>query len=183
MSERSRVINRIDEFNMYIEKRIPKLLKKYVQILKNDFNENLISVVLFGSAARKTMKQNSDIDILLVIDPLPKSAFKRIEIIRESESKLSNAPEYIYFAKFHAYGSPFNYVIFDRQEAMKNHYLYLDLIDEAIVFYDKGNFFIRKLREFKKRITQLGAKRFYLPDGTWYWDIKPDLKLGEEFEL
>jgi hypothetical protein len=54
---------------------------------------------------------------------------------------------------------------------------------DAVVLHDAGAFFSHKLDEMRKRMMELGSKRVKLPDGTWYWDLKPDLKPGEEFEL
>jgi len=38
-------------------------------------------------------------------------------------------------------------------------------------------------RKEKERLKVLGSKRIQLKDGTWYWDIKPDLEFGEIFTL
>jgi hypothetical protein len=35
----------------------------------------------------------------------------------------------------------------------------------------------------KAHMKKLGSMRIELPDGTWYWDVKPDLSAGEVFEL
>lgn len=46
-------------------KRILKLLK---HSLKQLYGERLVNVILFGSYAKQTAHQNSDIDILIVLD-------------------------------------------------------------------------------------------------------------------
>jgi len=32
-------------------------------------------------------------------------------------------------------------------------------------------------------MKELGSKRVFLTDGSWYWDLKPDLRIGEVFEI
>lgn len=32
-------------------------------------------------------------------------------------------------------------------------------------------------------VARSEAKNFFLKDGSWYWDLKPDLLAGEVFEL
>jgi hypothetical protein len=76
-----------------------------------------------------------------------------------------------------------SYLVLSEEEADRNRYLYLDMIDEAILLYDPDGFFAERLQRLRERLAQLGARRVWLPDGSWYWDLKPDLKLGEEFEL
>lgn len=53
----------------------------------------------------------------------------------------------------------------------------------SFVLYDKDNFFAKRLNAVEKRLRELGSKRIRLEDGTWYWDLKPDLKSGEVFTL
>jgi len=53
---------------------------------------------------------------------------------------------------------------------------------DGIVLFDRDGFFEGLLNELKARLKELGPKKVYVGD-KWYWDLKPDLVLGEEFEL
>ncbi len=57
------------------------------------------------------------------------------------------------------------------------------MIDASVILYDKNGFFKNRLKELKDRLLELGSKKIVLEDKTWYWSLKPDLKLGEVFEL
>jgi len=57
------------------------------------------------------------------------------------------------------------------------------MVDDAVVLYDPAGFFKRTIQDLQNRLKELGARRVWLEDGTWYWDIKPDLKPGEVFNL
>ena len=41
----------------------------------------------------------------------------------------------------------------------------------------------RKLAALRRRLAELGSRRIELADGSWYWDLKPDLRPGEMIEL
>jgi len=57
------------------------------------------------------------------------------------------------------------------------------MIEEGIILHDQGGYFARRLKALKERLAALGSRKVHLEDGTWYWDLKPDLVLGEVFEL
>jgi hypothetical protein len=70
-----------------------------------------------------------------------------------------------------------------RAEADRNRFLYLDMTRDAILLFDRNGFFKTRLSKMVTRMKELGSVRTDLPDGSWYWDIKPDLRAGEVFEL
>ncbi len=74
-------------------------------------------------------------------------------------------------------------IIFSKEETKENRYLFLDVIEDGVILHDREGFFEDRLKSFKKRLEELGAKRFFLEDGSWYWVLKPDLKPGEVFKL
>jgi predicted nucleotidyltransferase len=53
-----------------------ELLKKTVDEMKRYFDKNLVSVVLYGSLARGDVKKDSDIDLLVIFEDLPKERLK-----------------------------------------------------------------------------------------------------------
>jgi hypothetical protein len=68
------------------------------------------------------------------------------------------------------------------EKAVAGSPLFLDMIDDARILYDRDGFFARRLALLCERLTQLGAKRPWRGN-TWYWDLKPDFRPGEVFEL
>ena len=63
---------------------INQLLKELIAELENKFQDNFTGLVLFGSYARGTQKEHSDVDILLTFKKLPKSRFARLELIENT---------------------------------------------------------------------------------------------------
>lgn len=60
--------------------------------------------------------------------------------------------------------------------------LFLDLIEDAVILFDRDGFFAGILERFRKRLQELGARRIWKGDW-WYWELKPDYKPGEIFEI
>ena len=154
-------------------------LQSFCSRLKASFgSERILSVALFGSVARRQARSDSDIDLLVVhkeVDFNP--AYRSVDIVfalkEEDECKrlvgqgLNPQPACIFMTKSELWDRP---------------HILLDILIEGILLYDVGVLESR-LRALKERLNALGSKRVALPDGTWYWDLKPDWKPGEIIEL
>jgi hypothetical protein len=69
-----------------------------------------------------------------------------------------------------------------REETLKGSPIFLDMVEDCIILYDKEEFFAGVLIKLKERLAALGAKRVWRGNA-WYWDLKPDFKPGEVFEI
>ena len=56
-------------------------------------------------------------------------------------------------------------------------------LEKTRTFKKMRNFMEKVLSGLEKRLKRLGAKRVFLKDGSWYWDLKPDVKKGEVIEI
>ncbi len=68
------------------------------------------------------------------------------------------------------------------EEAEAGSPLFLDMVQDARLLYDRDGFFAKRLAGLRRRLAELGAKRIWRGN-VWYWDLKPDYKPGEVFEL
>ncbi len=152
-----------------------QILIKFKHSLLERFGANLISLVLFGSVARGTAREESDIDLLIILKDAPDSYYRRLEPVIDIELKLRESASRASLM--------FSTIILSREEAMENRNIFLDMIDTSIILYDKNDFFKNRLKEMKKRLLQLGSKKIVLEDKTWYWNLKPDSTPGEVIEL
>lgn len=137
--------------------------------------ERLISIVLFGSVARAQAGPTSDIDVLLVAEGLPRS-------LADRRRPFLQAWEHARAAR----GLPhveWNLVVKTPDEARVRSPLYLDLVPDGILILDRQGFFAEVLAGMRARMRELGSRRIHLPDGSWYWDLKPDFRFGEVVEL
>jgi len=158
---------------MFGYKDYRQTLTQFMQLLLDRFDNKLISFVVFGSVARGTAGKESDVDLLIVLKDVPDVYYKRLRPIIDIELQLREGGE-----------TPvFSCIILSIEEAKENRNIFLDMIDASIILYDKDDFFKNRLKELNNRLLQLGSKKVVLDDKTWYWNLKPDIKLGEVIEL
>jgi len=141
------------------------------------YGERLTALVIFGSAGRGTARPDSDVDLLIVADPLPRGRSRRIDEFEEVERRLRElvAPDLGAVPLL----SP---VLKTPEEVGHGSPLFFDMTDDARILVDRGSFFARELDRLRERLAQLGARRIWLGNA-WYWDLKPDYRPGEVFEL
>ena len=149
---------------------------KLKEILQND----LISVVLFGSAARGEAGEGSDIDILIVAEKFGEEG--RFEVFNEIEKYLKASEEYCDL-KDKKLGTLISPVPLTPSEVEKNPSILLDIVMDGIMLYDVDDFIINKMKSMKRKLKKMGSERIFLDDKRYYWDLKPDYKLGEVVEI
>ncbi|ACR41410.1 nucleotidyltransferase domain-containing protein [Saccharolobus islandicus] len=155
------------------------LLNNMVKIMKEEFKDDLISVVLYGSVARGDNRNDSDVDLLIIIKNLPKdSMLKRIRLFETKVEDKLNLDEY-WKNGYYISLSP---ILKTPEEAEKISPLYLDMAYDAIILYDKNQFFTKILQKLKERLKELGAERVRIGK-KWYWVLKKDSKFGDTIEL
>lgn len=155
------------------------LVNRLIELLLANLGEKLVSVVLYGSIARGSAQKNSDIDLLVIADSLPKSRMDRQKLFLRIEEPLQPAMDSLWNEGFHVDFSP---IILSLEEASRMRPLYLDMVEDAIILYDKNGFFKGILERLRKRLEELGGKRIWIGN-KWYWVIKPSIKFGEVVEI
>lgn len=162
-----------------INKSLEKLAVKFASLVRKNFKENVVSIVLFGSVARKEANEHSDIDLLIVFKTLPTGRLARTALLEKIENALEKD-----LSALRAKGlfTNLNYLLKTKEEAENMRPLYFDLTDDAVYLYDKNNFFKAILNKLAARLKKLGSKR--RKEGkVRYWELKPDIKPGEIFEI
>jgi hypothetical protein len=168
--------------------RIPQgifrpIIHQYCNLLQQHFGNRLVSVAVFGSVAQGTAKINqSDIDVLIVVDGWTDDVWLRIRELMEVEKELSLTPEYRTLSVNGIWTSIQNYPL-SSKEATHFHRVYLDMIHNRAIVYDREKRMETYLEELRQKLKQLGSYKVINPDGTWYWVLKPDLKAGEDLIL
>ena len=139
----------------------------------------MVSLVVFGSVARDTERYDSDLDFLLVCEELPAGRLRRVEDFHAVEGALEPLLEGL---KRDGYAISLSPVFKTRKEATAGSALFLDLLEDSIILCDREGFFTGVLARLRERLAVLGARRIWRGNA-WYWDLKPDFKPGEVFEL
>lgn len=140
-----------------------------------ELGERLVSLVLFGSVARGEARENSDIDVLIVAEGFPRS-------LRDRRGPLLAAWERARAERSLPW-MEWNLVTKTPEEASFHSPLYLDMVEDGVLLFDRNGFFGAVLEEIRARMRELGSRRVRLDDGSWYWDLKPDYRFGDVVEI
>ncbi|MEM0093975.1 MAG: nucleotidyltransferase domain-containing protein [Thermofilum sp.] len=155
------------------------ILLELVEALRRRLGDSLVSVVVYGSVARGEARRDSDIDLLVVAEDLPRGRFERQDLFMEVEESLRPLIEE---AEKLGYTIEFSPLLKTPEEAARTTPLYLDMVEDAVILYDRGGFFQGVLERLRKRLEELGAERVKCGK-LWYWRLKRDYKFGEVIEL
>lgn len=143
------------------------------------YGERLVAAALFGSVARGTMRPDSDIDLFLVVEPLPPDRAARMAEFAQLEGALAEPLAAARKAGVYTLLSP---VIKTPSEMRAGSLLHLDLTDQARIFHDPQGVLRAYLDELAARLRALGARRVHRGGG-YYWLLKPDYRWGDRIEL
>lgn len=162
-------------FGAAFERLYPLLLQSCREL----YGPRLLAVVVFGSVARGTAGPDSDLDILIVADPLPPGRVARVREFGAVETALEPQMEASRREGLFTRLSP---VFKTRSELDRGSPLFLDMVEDAQVLYDPQGVFSSTMARLRQRLAALGARRVWR-DGAWYWDLKPDYRCGDVFSL
>lgn len=165
-----------------IKEEYIEYINQIVDSLKSRLGDGLISVVLYGSVARGDAGEGSDVDLLVVSDLFKDPYGDRFRLFQEIENSLllSEARRRL---KRLGFGTLISPVPLTREEIKGNPPILLDILVDGLILYDKDGFMEKHLRELDAKLKALNARRVQLPGGRWYWDLKPDYRLGEVVEI
>jgi predicted nucleotidyltransferase len=147
--------------------------------LRRDYGDRLRSVVVFGSVARGTPRFDSDLDVLIVAEPLPDGRMLRVAEFLPVEARLAPV-----LAELRASGiaTALAPVFKTPAELLVGSPLLFDLVDDARVLLDTRGDFAAAIARLRAPMAELGSQRIWRGNA-WHWVLKPDLKPGEVFEL
>lgn len=158
-------------------KEFEKVLRALVQAVREIYGERLVSLAVFGSVARGTPRSDSDIDLLLVAEDLPRGRMKRMAEFAKVEEKIQPL-----LGRLRHIKTDLSPVIKEKSEVLEGSLLLLDMVGEAKIYYDKDSFLSGCLRDLGERLARLGARKVYR-GGAWYWVLKEDYRPGEKIEI
>ncbi len=155
------------------------LLAEMVKAIQRCYGDRLITVAVYGSVGRGAMRHDSDVDVLIVARDLPRGRFARAKEFEVVENALEAV---LSTCRAQGVRTGLSPVFKTPEEAEVGSPLFLDMVEDALLLYDRDAFFEKRLARLRARLAELGSKRVW-SGNVWYWDLKPDFKPGEVFEL
>jgi uncharacterized protein len=156
-----------------------RLLDLLADACRRHYGTRLRALAVFGSVGRGTMHRDSDIDLLIVADPLPPSRLARAREFDHIEQALAPALQWAVERGVRTRWSP---VFKTSEELRAGSPLLLDMVEDARVLQDPDHLLRGVLDRLRQRLHELGARRVWRGNH-WYWDLKPDYRPGETFQL
>jgi len=144
------------------------------------YGERLVSLAVFGSWARGAATPTSDIDILLVAEPLPPSRRKRVAEFEAVETRTRDARLAIW-AEYHT-PSDLSPVIKTTAEVRAGAPLFLDMTRSCDILCDRDGFLTGYLGGLADRLAELGAQR-HTRKGGYFWQYKSGMRPDEVITL
>jgi predicted nucleotidyltransferase len=158
----------------------PELTVSIAGIL-HQFGRRLKSVALFGSWARGTGGPDSDVDLLVVADPLPRTLQGRVEEARPIVETVRAEARDTHPRSLQPHLPQL--VLLSVEELVAEPSLLLDLTQDARILYDPEGLLERTLDRLRGKLVRLGSRRVRTPEGWQYWVLKPGARAGEVAEL
>ncbi|MBI4608307.1 MAG: nucleotidyltransferase domain-containing protein [Candidatus Rokubacteria bacterium] len=155
------------------------LANRAVAEYREALGEDLLALACFGSVARGAPGPDSDLDLYVVTRSRVSSL---IDPRLEPLTRFRETPEYQRLAREGHRPDPMP-VFHSVAELAKHPWILLDIADHGVILYDPEGVLNRELEKVRCRLRELGSKRIERPDGSWYWDLKPDWRPGELVEL
>ena len=156
-------------------------LYNFVKLLKENYKEHLLSIILFGSVARGKWTHESDIDLLIIfsndlsINTAINSKLTAIISNYERKLKLKNSRGERLFS-----------TIQDISLSLKDldtfRTIFYDIAMDGIILVDRNEIGFHFIEKLKKRIEEKGLKRIFINENDYYWE-RGNVKFGEIIEL
>jgi len=163
-----------------LREKFEETVQRTVSACRAVYGRRLVTVAVYGSVGRGTPNPCSDIDLLIVASGLPRGRLARSQEFERVEEQLE--PLLDELRRSHSITTCLSPVIKTPEEVLKGSWLFLDMISDARILFDRDAFFERYLQELHRRLDRVGAQKVRQGQ-RWHWVLKPDYEQGEVFDL
>ncbi|MBD3157889.1 MAG: hypothetical protein GF309_03780 [Candidatus Lokiarchaeota archaeon] len=156
------------------------IIRSALSCLLHHFGTQLVTMAVYGSVSTDNYTDTSDIDILVVADEWPRNISDQTAEVVEATAPVRRAISALYESQ--GISSSIQWYTLTKEEAAKLRPLYLDMVRDAELVYDRDHFFEDILSKLESRMSDFGVKRVELPDGSHAWEAPSGHSLAEVFE-
>lgn len=154
------------------QERYLKLIYDSCRALRESIT--LTSLAVYGSVARGTAYNTSDLDLFIISNDLKGTLGERIDFLMKAvERKVKAELDFLRENGIYTFLSLYP---LRQNEAEKLPLIMLDMVEDARIVYDDGGFLEKLLLKLKLKLLELEAKRIYIDKDRWYWDLSPKYK-------
>lgn len=145
-----------------------RALARYVYLLTECFGEKLVCVILFGSAAKGTMTDTSDLDLMIIVQNWNVSLWERTTELLTIRQQMRATPEHKAL-QTHQEAFRVQHIPLSEDEAFQTHGFYPDLLADHIILFQKNNKARQLLDWIRTEYERKGLRKVTKLDGTTYW--------------
>jgi len=109
------------------------VVSRLLDALLSLYGDNLVSLVVYGSVARGCARRDSDLDLLVIFEDLPRGIFERVRLFERAEDLIQPLLDGLMNSSYAVALSP---VIKTRIEAARFLPIYLDMTEDVVIVYD-----------------------------------------------
>jgi predicted nucleotidyltransferase len=147
------------------------VLKVLAERLLDRFGEQLLGLLLFGSVARGDWTEDSDIDLLVLLEAYPDGTKGALGALLKVRKSLRGTPEYR-----RAFRSGFvptvTFYPVDLEDSSRFRRMYLDAFTEGLILYERDGALTALLDRFREALREAGAVRVDRPGVGHYWVLE-----------
>ena len=161
-------------------------LMRLTELFRGEFDDELISMVIYGSAVKGSFQLGrSDIDLFYIVEDGSKNVWRREETVFkgfQSTWEYKACDHWLRAQGFYGYPEATTASL-QKSYARRFQPMYLDMLSHRAVLYDAEGFFQDLMMKLEEALKALGTVRVERPDGTYIWFLKPDIAPGELIEI
>jgi len=154
-------------------------LERLLASLAAHLEDRLRAVALYGSVARGEARPGSDLDLLVITDVRDAGVH---DALIDVVLALRDAPERALLDAASLDPTP-SFVVFGEAALAEHPWLLMDVATDGEILLDSNGLLRRHLDEVRARMRVYGTRRVHVPDGAWYWELKPGMRPGEEIRI
>jgi len=167
------------DLNRIGSQRFLPMIVKTARLLSRSYMERLISICIYGSVARGCANETSDVDMLTVIEDLSGSFGKRLEELYGAVAPIEDERRFLFRNRVF---TDLSFYPLSRDEAARFLPIYLDIIDDGVIIFDRAGFLKKILSQCRSLVEEARGEKVAIKGG-WFWTLDPEMPIGEKIAV